>query len=363
MKRMLVVLLVMVCLIGGNFATAFAGSVESGKIMTCKDLSFLSWTDPLWAVNGPVVGVSCSDTFVVGEAFKIAFTAKDILGNNHKTRITVLDSVGNALKSFEGTPQQTGGVLWAYSYQVLPVGDLPVGSFEILGTVVFEDNTYEIISDEWVTVAAEVTTTTTTQAPTTTTTEATTTTTEAPTTTTTSTTEETTTTTTTLAPPSNSVGEFYLQRSGDIITGHALGGSVVYISVEGGKSKKLISGLPYTCPEGGNVNVTITSGDGSKTFELVFFATQQAIMSVEQGWELSSIPFYSSEALDEISVFATSIWKWGGNSWEVTLPGDSDGGAEYATSKGFALLTTLAPGDGFWVNVKEDGVASMTSDF
>ncbi len=48
-----------------------------------------------------------------------------------------------------------------------------------------------------------------------------------------------------------------------------------------------------------------------------------------------------------------SLWKWMGTSWAVYLPGDSDGGASYATGKGFSLLSTINPGEGFWVNGNE----------
>jgi len=47
---------------------------------------------------------------------------------------------------------------------------------------------------------------------------------------------------------------------------------------------------------------------------------------------------------------ATSVWKWVNGNWAVTLPGNGDQGASYASSKGFQTLTTIAPGEGFWVN-------------
>lgn len=46
----------------------------------------------------------------------------------------------------------------------------------------------------------------------------------------------------------------------------------------------------------------------------------------------------------------TSVWKWQGGTWAVRLPGNGDGGAGYAENKGFALLSSIDPGDGFWVN-------------
>jgi len=92
MKKMIALVVVLLSVVfGGNFAaTALAGgSVESGSLMTCGSMSYLHWTDPMWASNGPVVGTNCADAFVPGVKFYIAVTAKNILGN-HKTRIMVM---------------------------------------------------------------------------------------------------------------------------------------------------------------------------------------------------------------------------------------------------------------------------------
>ena len=49
-----------------------------------------------------------------------------------------------------------------------------------------------------------------------------------------------------------------------------------------------------------------------------------------------------------------SVWKWttvnGSKNWEVYLPEEDTAGA-YAAAKGFGQLTTIDPGEGFWVNV------------
>ncbi len=50
----------------------------------------------------------------------------------------------------------------------------------------------------------------------------------------------------------------------------------------------------------------------------------------------------------------TSIWKWENNNWTVYLPGLEDNGASYTDSKGFQLLDNINPGEGFWINVKEE---------
>lgn len=49
----------------------------------------------------------------------------------------------------------------------------------------------------------------------------------------------------------------------------------------------------------------------------------------------------------------TSIWKWVGNSkWGVYLPSaGADQTTSYAASKGFDVITSIKPGEGFWVNM------------
>lgn len=40
--------------------------------------------------------------------------------------------------------------------------------------------------------------------------------------------------------------------------------------------------------------------------------------------------------------------------WAVYLPGETNPGS-YASGKGFAVLATIEPGEGFWVNAKAAG--------
>lgn len=37
----------------------------------------------------------------------------------------------------------------------------------------------------------------------------------------------------------------------------------------------------------------------------------------------------------------------------VYLPGQDDGGTEYAQSKGFSVLENINPGEGFWINATQ----------
>ena len=98
-------------------------------------------------------------------------------------------------------------------------------------------------------------------------------------------------------------------------------------------------------------------------FLLFFMATASAsTISTSDGWNLKSsgITITVSESLADDTKFV-SVWKWesGNNSWAVYLPGEPTAG-EYATSKGFAPLTTISPGEGFWVNSKGSQSISVT---
>ncbi|RLB89871.1 MAG: hypothetical protein DRH26_10720, partial [Deltaproteobacteria bacterium] len=48
-----------------------------------------------------------------------------------------------------------------------------------------------------------------------------------------------------------------------------------------------------------------------------------------------------------------SVWKWKSGGWAVYLPGEDDGGADYADSKGFTVLSNIEPGEGCWVNATQ----------
>jgi hypothetical protein len=76
---------------------------------------------------------------------------------------------------------------------------------------------------------------------------------------------------------------------------------------------------------------------------------EQVALAVNQGWNLLSarIAFSVTEKLSDDTKFS-SVWKWENIGWAVYLPG---GGTQaYADSKGFGVLSTINPGEGFWVN-------------
>ena len=79
--------------------------------------------------------------------------------------------------------------------------------------------------------------------------------------------------------------------------------------------------------------------------------------NVLTGWNL--LGNSSSTALDVTSTFGdsskvTAVWKWIAPTakWAFYTPSQTDGGVAYAVSKGFEPLTSVAGGEGFWVNAK-----------
>lgn len=122
----------------------------------------------------------------------------------------------------------------------------------------------------------------------------------------------------------------------------------------------------------GNVTVTtttttteaMTTTTSTSTTEPTSTATtlpgsENATLSVINGWSLlSSTANIQAEVVFGDTQKFTSVWKWtddgkGGKTWAVYLSG-GDGGVTYATAKGFMPLTSIASGEGFWVNGKSD---------
>lgn len=83
---------------------------------------------------------------------------------------------------------------------------------------------------------------------------------------------------------------------------------------------------------------------------------------IVQGWNLlhSTVSVDVSSTLGMNTAFK-SIWKWEGGTWAVHVPG-GDQGKAYAQSKKFGFLTTIQPGEGFWVNstITTTGTATGT---
>ena len=97
----------------------------------------------------------------------------------------------------------------------------------------------------------------------------------------------------------------------------------------------------------------------------LFFAlpTWGATANIVAGWNL--LGNSSSAALDVASAFGnstqvTTVWKWvpSKSVWAFYAP-SLDGGAAYATTKGYDPLTTVNAGEGFWVNAKTAFTAQL----
>ena len=99
----------------------------------------------------------------------------------------------------------------------------------------------------------------------------------------------------------------------------------------------------------------------------------QPIVTLGAGWNLvgnggttvMNVPSLFGDATKVIS-----IWKWvkTGNTsnitypnWAFYTPGQNDSGAAYAASKGYDTFTSIASGEGFWVNAKVAMSVPMTA--
>jgi len=93
--------------------------------------------------------------------------------------------------------------------------------------------------------------------------------------------------------------------------------------------------------------------DGDYPFALVTGTSAAVVTQIDieliQGWNLlsSRIAITASETFSDETKFK-SVWKWESGAWAVYLPGQDT--QAYATAKGFSVLSTISPGEGFWVN-------------
>jgi len=105
----------------------------------------------------------------------------------------------------------------------------------------------------------------------------------------------------------------------------------------------------------------ITSGEGfwvnsSTNQSLTVSGTQpfDTSCSLTSGWNLIGLKSNETKLITTLisgnQAKIASVWKWEGGKWAVYLPGEDDGGAAYAGSKGFTVIGEIKPGEGFWVN-------------
>jgi len=93
-------------------------------------------------------------------------------------------------------------------------------------------------------------------------------------------------------------------------------------------------------------------------------ASAQSTVNIIAGWNL--LGNSSSAAFDVATVFGgpnnvNTVWKWNAAKagWAFYTPTIADGGVAYAASKGYEPLTSVGPGEGFWVNSKSAFAAQL----
>lgn len=84
---------------------------------------------------------------------------------------------------------------------------------------------------------------------------------------------------------------------------------------------------------------------------------QAATLNLVPSWNLlgnsDSVAVNVATAFGSAANVAT-VWKWIPSTakWAFYTPTLLDGGAAYAATKGYDFLTTINPGEGYWVNAK-----------
>ena len=126
-------------------------------------------------------------------------------------------------------------------------------------------------------------------------------------------------------------------------------------------------GAGYASSKGFVSLTEISSGEGfwvnsNAVQTLTVSGTQPADTSrlLESGWNLIGLKSNQMTSITDLisgnENQVASVWKWDSGTWAVYLPGDTDGGAAYATDNGFNELSFINPGEGFWMNCEQDMV-------
>jgi hypothetical protein len=108
----------------------------------------------------------------------------------------------------------------------------------------------------------------------------------------------------------------------------------------------------------GSNNWHSTNNRFTVTKNAVIPTFKEANIDLSIGWNLINSYLEPSDKtvnaiLSDVNDNIASVWKWDNGKWAVYLPDQADGGDAYAESKGFSLLSTINPGEGFWVNAVE----------
>ncbi len=172
----------------------------------------------------------------------------------------------------------------------------------------------------------------------------------------------------------------YIADSGNTVRKLALAtGAVTTIAGKAGVSGSA-DGIGASAQFNGPTGVTT---DGTSLYVTDYFnntvrqiASSNAIQSIglSSGWNLVGNGL--GNAVDVAALFGdstrvTTVWKWeakGTNpsitypAWAFYTPLQADGGAAYAASHGYDFLTTVNPGEGFWVNAKTSFAAPLSGN-
>jgi alpha-tubulin suppressor-like RCC1 family protein len=119
----------------------------------------------------------------------------------------------------------------------------------------------------------------------------------------------------------------------------------------------------------GNIRVVATIPGATTTASCVVGGSISLGISVLPGWNLLGNPVNQSITVTDTfgdPAKVTSVWKWDSNvtNWQFYAPGMSAAELQgYAASQGYAVLSEIAPGEGYWVSAKVQAkLGTLTGD-
>lgn len=151
--------------------------------------------------------------------------------------------------------------------------------------------------------------------------------------------------------------------TGSQVAGLSAGVCALYASQAGNSTYMAASASQYVVVSGGSVTSTTVSSTTTTT-------AINASVNLVSGWNLLGNGF--NFGINVASIFGNAdqiatIWKWvaDSNKWAFYAPSlSADALASYAAGKGYAVLSTINPGEGFWVNanVSSETPLALRSD-
>lgn len=156
-----------------------------------------------------------------------------------------------------------------------------------------------------------------------------------------------------------------INKAGQIVGSSAFSGTPAFIYTDATGMVKLdthVSGAGWNLSGASAISSAghiIASGSNATVFATSFLLTPPAATTISvnlvQGWNL--IGNGNNALLTVASTFGnaanvSTVWKWlpATVKWAFYTPSLSDGGASYASGKGYDPLSSISGGEGFWVN-------------